>query len=185
MGGQSMLRALVLGGATSLFDDEAAARAMGFEPDILVATNHAGRDREGPVDHWCSFHVELLPMWIAARRAAGRPDAGQLWGCHKRAAPEGLELRYAANWGGSSGLLAVTVALELGATHVVLAGVPLTREGEHYDKPGLWRDAGNYRGRWIHRATDMDGRVRSMSGWTAELLGKPDPAWLFTAREPG
>lgn len=180
------MRALVLGGALSLFDDEAEVRAMGFEPDIIVATNHAGRDREGPVDHWCSFHVELFPLWLRQRREAGRPEPGQLWSCHARPAPEGLpRVRKAANWRGSSGLLAVTVALELGATHVVLCGVPLRKEGEHYDKPGLWRDAGNYRKGWVEHAAEMNGRVRSMGGWTEELLGRPDPAWLFTAREPG
>src|SRR5690606_41187496 len=142
-GGDGGMRALVLGGALSLFEDEAEARAMGFEPDIIVATNHAGRDREGLVDHWCSFHVELFPLWLKERRAAGRPDPGQLWSCHARPAPKGLpRVRKAANWRGSSGLLAVTVALELGATHVVCCGVPLRKEGEHYDKPGLWRDAG-------------------------------------------
>ena len=64
------------------------------------------------------------------------------------------------------------------------AGVPLTREAEHYDKPGLWRDAGNYRKGWVEHATTMNGRVRSMSGWTAELLGQPDAAWLATPRNP-
>jgi hypothetical protein len=180
------MKALVLGGANTLHADEAAARAMGFEPDFIVATNHAGRDREGPVEHWCSFHQDLFPMWLKARREAGRPDPGQLWTCSPGPRPPGLDLsmRRAANWRGSSGLLAVTVALELGATHVVLCGVPLTREAEHYDKPGLWRDAGNYRKGWIDHASDMAGRVRSMGGWTGNLLGAPDPAWLFTARPP-
>jgi hypothetical protein len=182
------MRALVLGGARSVFDDELAARAMGFEPDVIVATNHAGRDREEPVDHWCSFHQELFPLWLKERRARGLRDPGTLWSCAPAPKPKSLDLpvRKAANWRGSSGLLAVTVALEhLGATHVVLCGVPLTKEGEHYDKPGLWRDAGNYRAGWVSHASDMAGRVRSMGGWTASFFGEPDPAWLFTARAPG
>ena len=181
------MRALVLGGALSLQADEERARELGFEPDIIVATNHAGRDREGPVDHWCTFHQELFPMWLKERRAAGRPDPGQLWTCAPAPKPKSLDLpvRRAANWRGSSGLLAVTVALELGASHVVCCGVPLTKEGEHYDKPGLWRDAGNYRAGWIAHADEMAGRVRSMGGWTARIFGEPDAAWLFTAREPG
>jgi hypothetical protein len=181
------MRALVLGGAMGLFEEEAAARAMGFVPDILVATNHAGRDREEPVDHWVSFHQELFPLWLKERRARGLADPGQLWTCAPAPAPKSLDLpvRKAANWRGSSGLLAVTVALELGASHVVCCGVPLRKEGEHYDKPGLWRDAGNYRAGWVNHAAVMAGRVRSMSGWTAELLGQPDPAWLFTAKAPG
>lgn len=180
------MRALVLGGAKSVFEDELAARDLGFHPDIIVATNHAGRDRPGRVDHWVSFHKELFPLWLKERRAKGEPDPGALWTCSPGPAPEGLDLplRRAANWRGSSGLLAVTVALDLGASHIVLCGVPLRKEGEHYDKPGMWRDAGNYRGGWVSNASAMAGKVKSMGGWTAELLGEPGPVWLATARQP-
>lgn len=178
------MKALVLGGAKGLHEEELQARDIGFHPDIIVATNHAGRDRPGEVHHWVSFHQELFPSWLKARRAAGEPDPLQLWTCHPAPAPISLDLpvRRAPNWKGSSGLLAVTVALEVGATHVVLAGVPLTREAEHYDRAGLWRDAGNYRKGWIENAVQMNGRVRSMSGWTANLLGMPDAEWLASER---
>lgn len=178
------MRALVLGGAASLAEDEAAILALGFKPDLIVATNHAGRDREGRVDAWCSFHLELFPLWLKERRAHGRPDPESLWTCAPAPKPKSLDLpvRRAPNWRGSSGLLAVTVALELGAERIVLCGVPLTKEGEHYDRPGLWRDAGNYRAGWVANASAMAGKVKSMGGWTAELLGEPGPVWLATAK---
>lgn len=177
-----MKTALVLGGALSLHEDEISALAMGFKPDLIIATNHAGRDRPGRVDHWCSFHMELFPLWIKARAAAGHPRAGWLWSCHPAPAPKGLLIRKTANWKGSSGLLAVTVALELECSHIILCGVPMTREGEHYDKPGLWRDAGNYRKAWTDAVPKMAGRVRSFGGFTGEILGAPDPEWL--AKDP-
>jgi hypothetical protein len=169
--------ALVLGGADSLHADVEAALRL-FKPDLWIATNHAGRDHPGRVDHWCSFHVELLPKWTEERRAADRPDAGQLWTCTRREPPAGLQVRRTENWGGSSGLLAVTVALELGCSRVVLAGVPMTREAAHYDDAKPWRDAGNYRRGWLSKVETMAGRVRSFGGWTAELLGRPDAAWI-------
>lgn len=172
--------AVVLGGALSVWEEEAQACAIfGGEPDLIVGVNHAAKDRPGRLDAWASFHVELFPMWIAERKLAGRPDAGSIWTAVRRAAPKGMEhVKRAPNWGGSSGLLGVTVALELGAERVILCGVPLTREGEHYDKPGVWSDAGNYRRGWMMHVPQMGGRVRSLGGWTRELLGAPDEDWI-------
>lgn len=174
------MRALILGGAEGMWEEAARAREL-FTPDLVIATNHAGRDLEGPLDHWASFHVELFPMWIEARRRAGRPDAGTLWSANRRPASCKIpDLRRVANWGGSSGLLAVTVGLELGCTHMVLAGVPLDYTKGHYDNPKPWRDGANYRRGWLKHEPLFRGKVRSLSGWTAELCGRPDPEWLAT-----
>ena len=175
--------ALILGGAACLDEDLAAAAALGIteETAAIIATNHAGRDRPGRVDAWASFHAELFNRWIAEREAAGRPPALMLWTAerplHEPQMPPNLHLT--SHWGGSSGLLAVAVALELGFRRIVLCGVPMTAEGEHYDRAGLWIDAGNYRRAWLDRAGVLAGRVRSMSGWTRDMLGEPDSAWLF------
>jgi hypothetical protein len=172
-----VLTALCLGGAAGVWAEAADAKRL-FTPDVIIASNHAGRDLEGPLDHWCSFHVELMPAWIAAREAAGRPPAGRLWSVERRfLASTTLDVHRVKNWGGSSGLLAVTVALELGCTHVVLAGTPLDIAAAHYDDPKPWRDAGQYRRAWLAHRTLMTG-VRSMSGWTREILGAPDREWL-------
>lgn len=170
------MKALVLGGAASLHADEAAAREL-FAPDLVIAVNHAARDHPGPVDHWATFHPELLPRWLADRAAAGRDPAGKLWTAHHRPIPRGLEIERVTNWGGSSGLLAVVVGLHLECSHIVLAGVPLDYDQGHYDHPAPWRDAANYRKAWVSRKEAMI-RVRSMSGFTAELLGAPTKEWL-------
>jgi len=174
-----MRRAVVLGGARGVWKELVAARKL-FDPDLVIATNHAGRDYDGMLDHWVSFHAELLPKWLQERRAANRPDPGRFWTTKSRVKQPGspLELHRVENWGGSSGLLAVTVALELRCSHVLLCGVPLTRDGEHYDKGGPWIDASNYRRAWLSRVDEMRGIVRSMSGWTADTLGRPDADWI-------
>ncbi len=173
-----MTSAVILGGAACLWNDLAAARDL-FTPDLVIATNNAGADYEGAVDHWCSFHAELLPRWIAEREAAGRPPAGCYWTVERRNAPASpLALQRVPNWGGSSGLVAVTVAVErLGCSHVVCCGVPLDMMAAHYHDPKPWRDAGNYRKAWKTRQVQLTA-VRSMSGWTRELLGAPNREWL-------
>jgi hypothetical protein len=82
---------------------------------------------------------------------------------------------------GSSGLFAVRIALDvLKARRVVLAGMPMDDSPHVYD---AGRRSGPsfvpYRPEWRRAARDeFGGRVRSLSGWTADLLGRPDPEWL-------
>lgn len=174
------LTAVVLGGGNTLFDDLERARAL-ITPDVVIACNHAGRDHPGRVDHWATMHPELMPMWMSARARTGRPPAGQLW--HARHRQEqvrrsGLESRPIESWGGSSGMLCIAVAYELGCTHILLCGVPMHQNARHYDSEHRWREARQYWAAWERRKPQMLGRVRSLSGWTMTLLGAPDKAWL-------
>lgn len=174
------MRALVLGSARTLEQDRTEALRL-FKPDLIVACNHAARDHAGRVDHWATMHPELLPHWVEQRRAAGRPDVGCLWAPRHRMAKAdvgGLAINLTDSWGGSSGLLCVTVALEHGASHVVLAGVPMRKTDCHYDDPKHWLEARQYWPAWERSLDLMGGRVRSLSGWTAELLGLPTREWL-------
>lgn len=157
-----------------------AAAAMGIVPGQgweLIAVNHAARDFPGDVDHWATFHADLMPKWIEARRTAGRSPAGALWTGNHRAQPAGLRMQRTANWGGSSGLLAVSMALTIGCDPIVLCGIPLDHEQGHFDNPKKWRDAVNYRKGWVDHKIEM-ANTRSMSGWTRGLLGAPSPEWL-------
>jgi hypothetical protein len=52
----------------------------------------------------------------------------------------------------------------------------------HYDCDRRWDEARAYHRVWEQRRAMMMGRVRSMSGWTAELLGKPEREWLCRDR---
>lgn len=171
-----MAVALVLGGALCLADDRAAALAL-FTPDIIIATNSAGMVEDGPVPHFVSMHPELFPKWLAERRAAGRPEPETLWCPIGRPVPRPLVCRTVPSWGGSSGLLAVIVAFEVGYDRVVVAGCPLD-QSPHFDDRRPWRDGPRYREAWTRRRLDLKDRVRSMSGWTREFVGPPTPEWL-------
>lgn len=171
-----MIRALVLGGARCLGRDvEEASRLGGF--DVVIACNMAAVEWLGRLDHFATWHPELLPHWTALRKKAGRPDAGAYWTVRGHRAPPGLPMYFVDNWGGSSGLLAAQVALEV-ADWAVLCGIPLDPEGEHFDRRGPWPDAMIHRKAWEAHRLDLVDRVRSMSGWTRELLGPVDSAFL-------
>lgn len=171
-----MSTAVVLGGADCVWCDLDAAMRLG-RIDVVVAVNHAGRDYRGRVDHWATFHPELLPTWIEARRALHLPDVSSFWSVTPRKGHPELPLSIVEDWGGSSGLIGAQVALMV-ASHVVLCGVPLDPDAAHFDKAGRWDEALRHRKTWERRAKSLDRRVRSMSGWTAELLGRPSVEWL-------
>lgn len=168
--------ALIFGGANTLEADKAAALAL-FDPDVIIGCNHGARDEPGRVDHFCTMHPELFPKWIAERAARGAPPAGKLWHAKHRQSP--VESTPIESWGGSSGLLCVRVAFELGCTHIVLAGIPLQKIYNHYDDHRMWMEARQYWPAWERHQPEMQGRVKSMSGWTKNLLGgAPTKEWL-------
>lgn len=170
--------ALVLGGARSVWADREAAMKL-FQPIHVLATNETGRDLDGRVDHWVSMHPEKMSEWVRGRAKLGNEPALNLWKPkHKQPFP-GLEMKSAPSWGGSSGLLAVTVALiALEVEFVIVAGCPLLNEECHYFDQKVWREAHQYRAAWVRYLPQMRNRVKSMSGWTRELLGEPDMGWL-------
>lgn len=176
-GGPPILTALVLGSANTLWDDRAAALEL-FEPDVILACNHAGRDAPGRVDHWCTMHPELFPIWVAARADAGRPAADRLWHAKHKRLPVDVSSTPIESWGGSSGLLCVTVALALDCERVVLAGVPMVKTMLHFDSDKHWEEARAYWPAWERHEPKLLGRVKSMSGWTRDLLGGPTGRWL-------
>lgn len=171
------LSALVLGGANTLAADKAAALEL-FEPHLIIGCNHAARDEPGRIDHWVTMHPELLPNWLNQRRAAGRPEPGKLWAARHKAHRLELEIERIESWGGSSGLLCVAVAFRLGVKRIVLAGVPLRKTFDHFDDPRPWDEARQYWPAWEKHLGRMTDRVRSLSGWTQNLLGSPTREWL-------
>ena len=74
---------------------------------------------------------------------------------------------------GSSSLLGALAAIKLGYDRIVLCGCPLegkNNNGSPYD---------SFRVGWENKKKYLNDRVRSMSGWTRELLGAPTQEWLM------
>lgn len=179
------LKALVLGDARCVREDAAAALSM-FDPDAVAATNNIGRDWEGRLDYWCTLHPESTRDWsggiqkvLADRLAAGR-NRPQVW-AHKRA--DGIDRvsgdEKTSPWmKGSSGLLCVRALRMEGFERIVLAGVPMSKDGGHYYDGKDWLQFDHYTAAWKTLRDELAPYVRSMSGLTRELFGEPSPDWI-------
>lgn len=181
-----MIRALCIGSSATVWDDIAAACEL-FEPDVVIGVNRFARDYPASLDGWTSYHPEQLPRWVDERRKKGLPDHKAYFApAHRQAfRPRGLEPFYRHTpVGGSSGLGAVQVALEhFKADKVVCAGIRIDAEQGHFNsgesgvKP-VWAEGERFQAAWRKLPLDVRAKIRSVSGWTSELLGKPDSDWI-------
>lgn len=181
-----MTCALVLGRAEGVLEDAEKAKALA-KIDYVLATGPVACDYPGEIDAWVWYHSELFADRAAKRARNGYPPVKSYWtlkprGGVGRTSTPGVELNY-IDWqkGGSSGLIAVIIALEIyKANRVALAGVPMDSEGGRYDDHKLWPEALRHRAAWTMNLTMLKGRVRSFTGWTREILGGEPPTaeWM-------
>lgn len=181
-----MKTALVVGRAKSVWDEVSAARALG-KIDYVLVTGPIAVDFPGPVDAWVWFHTELFPDYAAKRAKAGHPPVRTYWGPSYRGKIYAktiatIPLSY-TRWdrGGSSGMIATQIALnDFGSGRVILAGVPMTADGGQYDSSKKWDEAVKHQHAWQTALPQLQGKVRSFSGWTLDLLGGqvPTTEWL-------
>ena len=178
---------IVLGTAPCMWDDW-EAWAMGPAPPEgwdVIAVNGAGFMYLDPIAIWCSVHGKYLTEWIEKRRETGASMDFKAYGNFGRYDERGDVIEWnKPNGNGSSGLYAVLLALELGYERLVLCGVPLQGQ-ERYDykeDPSTvitaQTDYKHYHTGWNMHRDLLRGKVRSMSGWTRELLGAPTEEWL-------
>src|ERR1700693_5685347 len=117
--------ALVIGCAADVWKEvEEAKRLHDF--DLYIAVNSAGVDFPEHVDHWVSFHIDLLPHWSSLRTQRGFSEVTSFWSAIYRGSPLSLKAklpiqRIPCN-GGSSGLIGALVAVKL-ARGAALAGM--------------------------------------------------------------
>lgn len=183
---------MILGGAECVWRDVAALESLtGTWGGLVIAVNDVGVHWTRRLDHWVSLHPEKLVRgdtshprrwpWVRQRAHNGHPNGYETWCRNTKRA--NVDHRIAAWSGGSSGLLAVNVARELGCTHLILCGVPMTR-APHFVESGVhvkgrkWTPADSHWKKWLAHEKDMQGWVKSMSGRTRELLGAPTAEWL-------
>jgi len=172
--------ALVLGGASCVWDDATAAMEL-VEPDAVFAVNDIGARWAGPLVGWVTLHPEKMAGWRSERARRGFPAAREHVG-HELGQP-GIDRATSYLWpdmnaSGSSGLFAVKVAMEAGFDRIILAGIPMQAAGAHFFNSAPWGEVGAFTEAWKTALPRIAPLVRSMSGWTAQLLGKPDRNWL-------
>lgn len=170
--------ALIVGGAPSVWSEleEAKALVAGRE-HLIVATNHSGRLYEGDIDAWVTLHPELFEPWRKERAAKDLNEDYRALVYPRRQRPHGTE-PWPQRWYGSSGLYGAQVALEaLDCRGVILCGVPMLEEAGHVTGLATWPGVEKYRPGFLEAKAE-GAPIRSMSGWTADLFGRPDEEWL-------
>ena len=165
-------------------EDVQGVEAMYGKPwdGLVIAVNDCGIVWPRHLDYWVSCHPDKFHArddrtgeWLKRREEGGHPRPLHVLG---PTVPNAEIERYRNRWhGGSSGLYGVEVAVRKeNAGRVVLCGIPMDMRPNRFRK-GPWEDARRFRLSWIRHRGDM-GKVRSMSGWTKEILGQPGAEWL-------
>lgn len=122
--------------------------------------------------YMATYHPVEIPDIQKHREAIGGNTDYQVISHIGQAGVDIVEPLLPGERSGSSALLGAQAAIKLGYTRIVLCGCPLTGEN---DKGGSYE---SFRVGWTQKKKYLNDRVRSMSGWTQELLGAPTEEWL-------
>lgn len=127
------------------------------------------------VDNAVTLHPEKLKLWLPRRKTAGFNDPPKVWAHDNR---QSSVTNWTRDWSGSTGLFCVKIARECGFVHIVLCGVPMTVEADHFVRKQPWNSALGFQRGWNARIPELRSYVRSFGGWTREHLGAPTVEWL-------
>jgi hypothetical protein len=180
-------RLIICGGAPSTMDE--LAKVPGSGPfDFMLAGAHSPAERQVAVVAHHVSHENDFPKTRAVRKGlalntdyatwSNRPHPG-VGHCVPELTPPtcayecqprfiSTDPRNHHHYSGSSAMLALKVGLRLGYRKIILAGVAIN-EGHYAHFQVGWK--------WIADLLKCCP-VRSMGGFTAELLGKPTEEWL-------
>lgn len=179
--------AMCLGGASCVWDDVLAwEKLYGRHWDgLVIAANDIGSHWPRDLHHWVTLHPAKFSNWCPLRERQGFSDGYVKWGRMPQASIVDVSVQPWA--GGSSGMLAAQVAVELGCTRTVLCGIPMT-DTPHFPESTerfatTWTAVRGHWQAWEKSKDRMVPWVRSMSGRTAELLGVPSMEWLLGTGE--
>ena len=136
----------------------------------VAAVNDVGAKWPGQLVFWASLHPRKLKKWEQQRIRNGHPSGYVKYG-NKYGRP--LVDWVIPDWGGSSGLYAVKIALSLEYNQIVLAGIPMEASEGHFFNDEEWAQCNQYRDAWVRHLHEIQPYVRSCSGWTQRLLGGP------------
>jgi len=180
----SLDRALVLGGASSLWDDLARLEEIVGRPWPwkVYAVNQAGHAFPDPIDYWVSLHQENMLGWMARREANGFDTDFEVWGGDWRTSSKDSDKDWVddvipVRLVGSSGFHAIEIALHHGRDRIVGAGIPMDPR-PHFHSKGPWHHALTHQKAFLESVDLWNDRFRSLSGWTRDTFGGPDREWL-------
>lgn len=177
---------LIVGDGSNVLEDigQWYEVAEGVVPYDTMCVNYSVLICPHPVQHFAAGDAHMPDMQKVAKDL---PD-----GIIKHAwnpGSTGFDVRWIRNgrggWNGTSANLALKIGIALDYTRIVLAGCPMDNSGNWYSKlvPSndvkANKDHRHHLWKWTEMATRPIGRfIRSMSGNTADLFGRPSRAWL-------
>ncbi len=164
---------IILGGASSVLSDYTMARQLAGMFHI-IAVNDMIAEFHDRIQCAASLHVDKLRGWLNQRAYRKLNAPTQVWSTQRNE----VVTHVTEDWYGSSGLFAIRVAVELGYQKIILCGVPMQTDANHILRKIPWRDCDRFQSVWKYRQRQMGDRVRSMSGYTRDLLGAPTREWL-------
>lgn len=186
---QNTTHALVLGGANTVWSDIDALFALWKEPwcGLVFAANDVGVWWPYRLDYWCSLHMVKMPPWETERKKRGYP-LGYKKGESHRSRPTTYPAKRQITprdllRSGSSGALAVAIAIELDVKRIVLCGVPMDNS-THFKESAVhvqgrpWGSSGGHWRAWVNNKKMLAPVVRSFSGRTRKEFGSPTLEWL-------
>lgn len=159
-------------------------------PHDVMAIGRSINHYQGKVLHWANVDGTDSSWW--AKNLPLKND-GKLPIRHSIGKAEGYDIDWEiidpilwdpeeVLWHGSTALFAVYISLAIGYEKIVLAGCPLDSKGhfyfadEHYGP--RWTPE-SYQAWFEFARTDESRKVRSLSGYTAQIVGEPSKEWLW------
>lgn len=127
------------------------------------------------IDFGGTLHPDKMITWMNAREKNGHPMPVSTTWAHR---PYKGFTNHTKDWQGSSGLFMTKIARENGYTHIILCGVPMAVEFDHFVRHVRWNAAPGFIRGWRRQHHELAPFVRSMSGWTKEQFGEPTFTWL-------
>jgi len=169
-------RLLIVGPAPCLHEDLASLEELdsgfrmndGGDYDVM-AIGLDMAEYVGRIKHVVTYHPYELPDFRKRREAVG---GNQDYETHSHEQFDGLVNRL---WpyikpSGSSAMLGIEAGMGMGYKRIVVAGCPLIDR--------KYTVTCDFRPGWTTRFDKIKDAVRSMSGWTRDLLGAPTEEWM-------
>lgn len=177
---------LIMGDSKHVLDDIGAwyDMAEGIVPYDTMCLNFAAMVCPHKFEHYAAGDSHMKDMQAVAKDL-GDDVLKHAW----NPTSIGFDIRWIRNgrggWNGTTGNLALKIALALDYTRIVLAGCPMDNSGNWYsdevpeDDIKANKDHRHHLWKWMEISCRPIGKfVRSMSGNTRDLFGEPNRAWL-------
>lgn len=177
---------IITGSSECLWNDYLEAIKLTAKEDLMCVNLSAICFHFRDIKHIVTLHHEQMKNFYGAAmiQRANRetyPRKNKKILTHSIQAGSRIDLVWdIGNPGGTSGLFATQIALRLGYDKIILCGIPIDNSRRFYDSPNkhFKYEGISQQEPWQIASRKFNDRVRSMSGKTAELLGRPDKKWL-------